>query len=173
MKTSGSITPSSKYLVQKCLKNVDFEQSKVIVEFGVGDGVITEELLKKMNPNCRLIALEINKNLCDYSRERFKDFQNLELYCASAFEFDVLLEKLDIKQVDYFISSLPLSLFKKQEIEILFKKIPDFMSKGGAYIQYQYSLGKYPYFKKVFDEVRVDFTIRNAPPALIFTCTTN
>lgn len=173
MKTSGSITPSSRHLVRKCLKNVDFENAKVIVEFGVGDGVITEELLKKLNPNCRLIALEINENLCAYSRERFEEFPNLELHCTSAFDFDSLLKKLDIDKVDYFISSLPLSLFKKHEIEGLFNKIPDYLAGGGAYIQYQYSLGKYPYFKQVFDQVSVDFTIRNAPPALIFTCTIN
>lgn len=173
MKTSGSITPSSRHLVRKCLKNVDFAHARVIVEFGVGDGVITEEILNQLNPNCRLIALEINKNLCAYSSERFRDFNKLELHCASAFEFDSLLKELGIDKVDYIISSLPLSLFKKNEIENLFKKIPNYLAEGGAYIQYQYTLGKYPYFKKVFDQVSVDFTLRNAPPALIFTCTTD
>ena len=48
MKTSGSIAPSSKYLIQKCLKNVNFDKAEVILEFGVGDGVITEEILKRL-----------------------------------------------------------------------------------------------------------------------------
>ena len=172
MKTSGSIRPSSKYLIKKCLQHVDFAQAKVILEFGVGDGCITEEILKKVNPGCRIIALEINENLCDYSRERFKEHKNLELHCASAFDFDELLKELGVDNVDYIISSLPLSLFKQAEIEGLFEKVPNFLSEEGAYIQYQYTLGKYVYLKKVFEKVSIDFTLRNTPPALIFTCTT-
>lgn len=173
MKTSGSLAPSSKYLIKKCLKNVDFEKAAVILEFGVGDGCITEEILKKLNPTCKLVALEVNENLFDYSKERFSSYNNLELHLASAFDFDELLKELNIEKVDYIISSLPLSLFKQKEIEGLFEKVPQFLSKEGAYIQYQYTLGKYPYLKKIFDKVSVDFTIRNAPPALVFTCTTS
>ncbi len=170
IKTSGSIRPSSKYLIKKCLQHVDFESAKVILEFGVGDGCITEEILTKVNPSCRVIALEINENLCEYSRERFKAFENLELHCASAFDFDALLLELGVEKVDYIISSLPLSLFKQNEIESLFDKVPTYLSEEGAFIQYQYTLGKYVYLKKVFNKVMVDFTVRNTPPALIFTC---
>lgn len=170
MKTSGSIAPSSKHLIQKCLDNVDFENAKVILEFGVGDGVITEEILEKVNSDCRVIAIEINENLFDYSQEKFKTQSNLSLHLASALEFDEVLKKEGIDKVDYVISSLPLSLFKQEEIDNLFDKIPNYLSDKGAFVQYQYSIGKYGYLKKVFDKVSVDFTIRNAPPALIFTC---
>lgn len=170
MKTSGSITPSSKYLIQKCLDNVDFDQAKVILEFGVGDGCITEEILNKRNANCKLIAIEINENLFDYAINKFKNHENLILYLASAFDFDEVLQKEGVSEVDYIISSLPLSLFKKSEIDSMFNKVPNFLSENGAFIQYQYSIGKYGYLKKVFNKVSVDFTVRNAPPALIFTC---
>lgn len=172
MKTSGSIAPSSKYLVQKCLKHVDFEKAKVILEFGVGDGVITEEIIKKAKPDCKVIAIEINENLFDYTRQKLGTINNLELVLGSAWDFDNILAQHDIDKVDYIISSLPLSLFKKHEIENLFERIPAALSANGAFIQYQYSIGKYAYLKTVFNKVGVDFTIRNAPPALIFTCTT-
>jgi len=170
MKTSGSITPSSKYLVQKCLDKVDFNQAKVLLEFGVGDGVITEEILGKVNSACRVIAIEINENLFTYSKKKFANAENLSLHLASALDFDQVLKKEGIEKVDYVISSLPLSLFSQEEIDDLFEKIPCHLSGEGAFIQYQYSIGKYGYLKKVFDKVSVDFTIRNAPPALIFTC---
>ncbi len=170
MKTSGSIAPSSKYLIHKCLKNVDFDKAEVILEFGVGDGVITEEILRKVNPNCKVIAIEINENLFEFSRDKFSEHTNLELVLGSAFDFDKILKDKGIKKVDYIVSSLPLSLFKQEEIDVLFEKIPEYLSKEGSYVQYQYSLGKYAYLKKVFDKVSVDFTLMNAPPALIFTC---
>jgi phospholipid N-methyltransferase len=170
MKTSGSITPSSKYLVQKCLDHVDFKTAKVILEFGVGDGVITQEILEKVNADCQVIAIEINKNLFEYSQKKFADAENLSLHLASAFNFDEVLKKEGIDKVDYVISSLPLSLFSQEEIDDLFEKVPNHLSDKGAFVQYQYSIGKYGYLKKIFDKVSVDFTIRNAPPALIFTC---
>ena len=170
LKVSGSITPSSKHLIKKCLHGVDFKNSKVILEFGVGDGCITEEILKKINPNCRVIAIEINENLFEYGVDKFGVHPNLSMHLGSAFEFDKILEKEEVQEVDYVISSLPLSLFKQKEIEDMFAKVPNYLSPKGAFIQYQYSLGKYSYLKKIFNKVQVDFTIRNAPPALIFTC---
>jgi len=170
MSTSGSITPSSKYLIRKCLKNIDFDKARIILELGVGDGVITEKILKKIHPNCKVIAIEINENLFKYTQKKFANHPQLELVLGSAFDFDLVLKDLNIDKVDYVVSSLPLSLFEKDQIEELFEKVPTFLLDEGAFIQYQYTLGKYPYLKKIFEKVNVDFTLMNAPPALIFTC---
>jgi phospholipid N-methyltransferase len=170
MKTSGSIAPSSKYLIRKCLKYIDFETANVILEFGVGDGVITEEILKKINPNCKVIAIEINENLFDYTQKKFQQHPNLDLVLGSAFDFDQILKDKGVDKIDYVVSSLPLSLFENGEIKDLFEKVPNYLAEDGAFIQYQYTLGKYPYLKKIFEKVSIDFTLMNAPPALIFTC---
>ena len=169
IKTSGSIAPSSKYLIEKCLAHVDFTKAKIILEFGVGDGVITAEILERVSSDCKVIAIEINENLYDYTKEKFSNNQ-LELVLGSAFDFDKILKERETEKVDYIISSLPLSLLEEREVNRLFVKLPNYISESGAYIQYQYSLGKYAYLKKVFKDVKVDFTIMNTPPALIFTC---
>lgn len=162
--------PSSRYLIDKCLQPIDFDQAEVILEFGVGDGCITEEILQRAKPTTKIIAIEINENLYQYGKEKFSNHANLYLHFGSALVFDKLLETYGITSVDFIVSSLPLSLFKQKDIEELFDKIPHHLSVGGAFIQYQYSIGKLQYLKSVFSKVRIDYTILNTPPALIFTC---
>ena len=43
-KMVGSMTPSSRFLMDKMLKNIDFKKSKLIVELGPGTGVFTEKI---------------------------------------------------------------------------------------------------------------------------------
>ena len=44
----GSIIPSSRFLIKELLQPIDWNQARVIVEYGPGVGVITEEILRRM-----------------------------------------------------------------------------------------------------------------------------
>ena len=47
-KTSGTIIPSSRYLANKMLNEIDFTTAEVIVELGPGNGAITHHILNKI-----------------------------------------------------------------------------------------------------------------------------
>ena len=54
LKTSGTVTPSSRFLVDRMLKRIDFSKVNVLVELGPGNGAITALILKKIPlPNMR------------------------------------------------------------------------------------------------------------------------
>ena len=55
----GSLIPSSRFLVNDVLNQVDWDKARVIVEYGPGVGGITAEILRRMRPDARLIAIEI------------------------------------------------------------------------------------------------------------------
>lgn len=170
MKHVGAIAPSSRYLANNIIKHIDFEEDQVILEFGCGNGAITKQLLKKMPSSSRLISLEINDPFLKHCQDKFKIYNNFEIYNHSAIEFDVLLKQLQIEKVDYLISSLPLAILPKTDLDDLFKKIPNYLENNGSFLQYQYSLNKYKYLKSVFDSVKLDFTPINLPPAFIYRC---
>jgi phospholipid N-methyltransferase len=46
----GSIVPSSRFLIKELLQPIDWNQARVIVEYGPGVGVITAEILRRMRP---------------------------------------------------------------------------------------------------------------------------
>jgi len=170
IRKSGTVTPSSKYLIKKCLKHIAFDKAKVIVEFGMGNGCITEEILKKCGENTILISFELNKKFCDYCTDKFKHKKSLKIYNQSAFDFQYWLAQNNILEVDYFISSLPISIFEKSKTAALLENAKKFLKEEGNFIQYQYSLNNQRLIKSVFKKVSVDFTVLNMPPAFIYNC---
>lgn len=46
-KTVGAILPSSRYLCNKMIKEINFKDAKYIVEYGPGTGVITLNIFMK------------------------------------------------------------------------------------------------------------------------------
>ena len=170
IKNIGAIAPSSRYLANNIIKHIKFDENQIILEFGCGNGAITKQILKQMPSSSRLISLEINDPFLKHCRQKFKVYNNFEIYNHSAIEFDLLLKQLEIEKVDYLVSSLPLALLPKTDLDVLFEKIPNYLINDGSFVQYQYSLNKYKFLKSVFNSVKLDFTPINLPPAFIYKC---
>ncbi len=169
-KTSGTVRPSSPWLVRKLIQNIDFSQDLVLVEFGTGDGVVTLEIAERMSANSKLYALEINPDFYKLTVAKLAEYPNVQILFLSAFEVEQMLKEEGINEVDNFISSLPLSLFKDSDSEDFLHTCYQYLKPGHSYSQYQYTLGKYKMLRHIFDRVKVDFTFRNLPPAFIYTC---
>jgi len=170
IKNIGAIAPSSRFLANNILRHIDFAENQVVLEFGPGNGVITKQILKQMPSSSRLISLEINAPFLSYCENKFSHYNNFEIYNHCAIEFDSLLKSLSISKIDHLISSLPLSILSNKDLDVLFEKIPSYLIANGSFVQYQYSLNKYRFLKNIFDNVRLDFTLGNLPPAFIYKC---
>src|ERR1044071_457604 len=112
IRTLGSVAPSSPHLIKKMLEDIDFSKEKVIVEFGIGDGCITEEILKRLSPNGKLICFEIDKEFCQSAREKLRDSRFVMIE-ESADKLTEVVKEHKLTKVDCIISSLPLALFDK------------------------------------------------------------
>ena len=44
----GSVIPSSRFLVNDLMAQVDWDRARVVVEYGPGVGTITQHILKRM-----------------------------------------------------------------------------------------------------------------------------
>ena len=71
-------------LVAKLIRNSSIGKKDTVLEIGPGKGIITSELLKVTK---KVIAVELDKKLCLYLKERFKDTKNLELMNANFLSF--------------------------------------------------------------------------------------
>ena len=60
----GAVAPSSRFLAAKMLKQIPFDRCETIVEFGPGTGAFTGYIQEKMQPNARLIIIELNEIFC-------------------------------------------------------------------------------------------------------------
>ncbi|WP_299619461.1 methyltransferase [uncultured Tenacibaculum sp.] len=169
-KTSGTITPSSRFLAEKMLKGIDFNNAKLIVELGSGNGVITKHILKKMQPHNHLICFEINDQ---FYEELLKiEHPQLTVLKVSA---EFLIEEINKKgfeSVDAIVSSLPLSIIPKEISQKILQESYKSLNTNGTFVQFQYTLDYYKRLKQLFkkENVSLNFEPINIPPAFIYKC---
>jgi len=167
IKTSGTIVPSSRFLTKRMVKHIDFNNVKVIVEFGPGNGIITKEILKRIQPQTKLIAFEINDRFFE-SLENIKHSQ-LIIEKVSAEDITEVLQKHGFDKVDCVISSLPFTNIPPEISDRILSKTYEAMEAESLFVQYQYSLTYYKKLKEVFkDNVKLSFEAFNIPPAFVY-----
>lgn len=65
LKIVGMLMWSFKFLCKGMVKYVDFLGVKLIVELGVGDGVIIKFILDEMELDVKLLVFEVNECFCE------------------------------------------------------------------------------------------------------------
>lgn len=165
IKTTGTITRSSRFICKEMIKPVNFKEAMCIVELGAGDGVITRHILKEMRPDAKLISFEILPHLVEELREINDD--RLIVADESAEEITKYLKQIGREQADYIISALPFVSLPEDLGERVMKECHKCLKEGGLYIQLHYSLIKKKVYKKVFGNVDVNFEPLNIPPAFV------
>lgn len=169
-KVVGAIAPSSKFLMRKILSQIDFSKDINIVELGPGTGIFTAEILKRMSRNSTLFSFEINPSFYTQLKSKISD-DRLNLICDSAENMQEHLNKNGIKKVDIIISSLPLAVIPVEIKDNILNTSLKVLDKKGVYVQFQYSLNAKKLLKSKFENVKIDFTVINLPPAFIYHCT--
>lgn len=169
LKTSGTVTPSSRFLAKRMLSKINFKEANLIVELGPGNGVITKQLLKKLNKNATLVCFEINENF--YQQLQEIDNKQLVVLNVSAEKMQDELAKLGFSEIDHIVSSLPLTLIPKEISNTILEESYKLLKTNGTFIQYQYSLTYFNRLKQVFtDEISLEFEPLNFPPAFVYRC---
>lgn len=168
IRTSGTITPSSKRLIRRLLAPIDFSDARCIVELGPGNGCVTRSLLKRMHPDCTLICFEVNSDFV--SQLNSLNDPRLHVYNACASSIREVLDQLDVDQVDHIVSSLPLALIDDDVVMNILTSVKSNLRDGGRFLQYQYSLKNYSDLTPMFKHVKLKFTLRNMPPAFVYEC---
>jgi phospholipid N-methyltransferase len=164
--TTGALTFSSKSLVNKMLSYTDLANAKIIVELGGGDGSITQGIIDRMSPEAELLVFEINSSFCKAMEKQFPQV-NVRIINDSAENIDLYLKG---SQVDYVLSSLPFSLIPKEATELILAKSKSSLTSKGKFIQICYSYLLKNLFRKYFDKVEANFTLKNLPPAFVMIC---
>ncbi len=168
-KTSGTVTPSSRFLANELLEPVNFSDTKLIVELGPGNGAITKHILKKIKPNTHLVCFEINDSF--YKELQKIAHPQLTVLNVSAEDVEEEINKLGYKQADYVVSSLPLTIIPKEISNTILKASYKILKQKGYFNQFQYSLSYYGKLKEIFgNNVSLSFELLNFPPAFIYKC---
>lgn len=165
---TGSVTPSSRFLIEKMLEPIDFSRARTIVELGAADGCITRAILARMRPDARLMVLEVNRAFAPILG-KIRDPRATFLW-ESAEKLPALLKHAGCTTIDVIVSSLPLGGLPRSMQKTILRNVHTVLAPHSRFIQYQYSLLSYRLLKKTFARVSLAFTMLNIPPAVVYVC---
>jgi phospholipid N-methyltransferase len=168
-KMLGSLIPSSRFLVNHVLAEVDWARARVFLEYGPGVGTFTTEILRRMRPDALLIAMETNADFVRFLRRRVHDAR-LHVIHGSAADADAALSQLALSHADYVISGIPYTTMPPELREVILRKTHSVLDPNGAFLVYQFTRTVLPYLQQVFASVYQDFEPLNVMPARLFYC---
>lgn len=166
----GSIIPSSRFLIRRMTRQIDWARARVIVEYGPGVGTITRPLLSRLRPDGALVVLETNADFVGFLRTSMPD-PRLHVVHASAADVRRVLDDLGLGAADYVISGIPFSTLPRDVYEATLAATRDVLAPDGAFLVYQFSTAVLRGLRRTFSRVERGFEPLNVPPAQLFRAT--
>lgn len=171
---TGAVAPSSSRLARRIVEFAQPRSDAVIVEFGPGTGVFTQEILHSLLPGQRFFAIEVNP---DFVASLSREYPGLHVHLGCASDLPDFCKKENVKSVDCVISGLPWANFPDALQRKILGNMLEVMPKGAAFVTFAYLQGLVMpsgknfkrNLKEHFSEVECSGVIwRNLPPAIIY-----
>lgn len=163
----GSVIPSSKVLIDKMLEPVDWNSTKLFVEYGPGVGTFTQHILDRLAPDAALLAIDTNPDFTSYLNGKFTD-SRLEAVTGSAANVRKIMADRGFGEADYIVSGLPFSTLPPGVGSKIAAETYEALRPGGAFLVYQFSPKVREFIAPHFDRIDRGFEWINIPPATLF-----
>ncbi len=163
----GAVWPTSRWAVRDLLDMGDLPRARTVVEFGVGTGVYTGEILKRLHPEANFLAFEIEPDLASAVTERLRNDPRLRVINDSAENVE---EYLDGAKADYIVSSIPFTTLPAGPRQSILGAARAALKPDGKMLVLQYSTTVLPYLQRLFAPIERRLSPLNIPPAFLFAC---
>ena len=163
----GSVIPSSRVLIDKMLGPVDWENTRLFVEYGPGVGTFTRPVLDRLGPDATLVTIDTNPDFTRFLKQSIDD-PRLVAVNGSAADVEKILAERDLGQADYVLSGLPFSTLPPGVGDAIAKATSKVIRPGGAFLVYQFSPKVRDFIKPYFESIKRGFEWVNVPPATLF-----
>jgi phospholipid N-methyltransferase len=163
----GSIIPSSRVLIEKMLAPVDWENTRLFVEYGPGVGTFTRPVLEKLGPDAKLVTIDTNPDFTRYLRESIDDPRLMPIN-GSAADVEKILADNGLGSADYVLSGLPFSTLPPGVGDSIAEATSSVIRPGGAFLVYQFSPKVQDFIRPHFAPIKRGFEWVNVPPATLF-----
>jgi len=179
--STGAVTPSSRFLARRMLRDAAIAPGETVVEYGAGQGHITHRILEHLAPRPagpprRFMAVEINPQFAGALRDRFPGLPVHEGCASRVAEF---LAREGHDGADVVISGLPWSVFPEPLQERILEATARALRPGGRFVTFAYLHGlPLPAGRRfrrrmeaLLGPVETSPVVwRNVPPAVVHRC---
>ena len=162
----ASIVPSSKALVKRVARKMDFSQPRVIAEYGPGEGVHSREIARRMSPDSHLLLFELDPAFSRDLERQFARDRRVHVVHGDAVRLPQELACRGIAYCDYILSGIPFSILKIEKKRTLLQKTHDALAPGGSFIIYQVT-NELKQHATLFAHAKSEYFLQNIPPMFI------
>jgi phospholipid N-methyltransferase len=172
----GALCPSSTALCREMIAEINIECAETVIELGPGTGVITDEILARLNPRTKFIAIELDEKMYENLR---KNRPHVHVVNDSAENLPEIMKNAGVKHLNAVVSGLPWAAFPERLQLAILGGITESLNPGGYFTTFAYLQGLMlpagqrfrKLLKKSFREVNVSRVIwHNVPPAIVYRC---
>lgn len=163
----GSIIPSSKILIQKMLKPVDWSNTKLFVEYGPGVGTFCRPVLDRLRRDGTLIVIDTNPLYIDYLKHTIGD-SRFHAVLGSAEDVEEIVRAHGFEHANYVLSGLPFSTLPTGVGPAIAAATHRVLKPGGAFLVYQFSARARDFMARHFRHIDSGFELLNILPCQLF-----
>jgi phosphatidylethanolamine/phosphatidyl-N-methylethanolamine N-methyltransferase len=166
-KRVASFAPSSRALARAMCVRVDPSRPQVIVELGAGTGAVTGEVARRMHPDSRLLAIEIDPTFARHLRHAVP---RAEVVVADVKDLPEVLASAGVSRFDLLLNGLPTPSLPKSLNAIVLDAFAR-LSPAATFSQLTIMPWVYkPTYVRLFDDVAFNLVVKNAPPGGVYHC---
>ena len=163
----GSIVPSSGKLIRKMLGPVDWENTKLFVEYGPGVGTFCPHVLERLPADAKYLAIDTNPDFIRYLRHEITDPRFMAV-SGSAADVREIVRDHGFDHADYVLSGLPFSTLPAGVGDAIGHATADVLRPGGAFLVYQFSPKCRDFIAPYLPRIDHDMEWWNVPPAQLY-----
>ena len=165
----GSVIPSSRFLVNRLLRQVDWSRARTIVHTGPGSGPSPATCCGRLGPDGHLVAIDTNR---DFVRHLGRTLRDPRLHVEEGSAADaaaVLAERGWAGRLR--ISGIPYTTMDPPGARRILRTTRAVLRPDGVFLVYQFTRAVLPFAPaRSSPTVQADFEPRNIMPARLYYC---
>jgi phospholipid N-methyltransferase len=174
-RTVGALSPSSRALARAIAGELDEGEGRRVIELGPGTGALTTEIIQRLRPDDRFLAVDIDP---EFVRQLEHRWPAIEFVCGSAARLHEIAGARGMPAADHIISGLPFATLPVEMTREILASVGRTLRPGGKFTTFQYThaypLATSAAFRREMTAlmgVRPSrhLVIRNLPPCFVIT----
>ena len=161
---TGAFKETSRNAELEICQRIPRDRDVVVVEFGVGHGNITREILATITPGSKLYAFEVVQEFCEHVEQSIKD-DRLVLINDGAEN----LKHHISEPIDAVVSSIPFSFFTEEKGNTIIQSSYDLLNDQCSYSQVLLTKFNFKKFEAIFNECEI-VSLGGFPPEYVYHC---
>lgn len=163
----GSIVPSSRFTINRVLSVVDWDNTKLFVEYGPGVGTFCQPVLDRLRRDGTLLVIDTNPDFIDYLSRTITDSRFVAVN-GSAADVEEIIRAHGHEKADFIISGLPFSTLPPGVGPAIASATYRVLRKGGAFLVYQFTPRAGDFMAQFFKRIDKGLEWINVPPCFLF-----